>query len=329
MPLKVGSGVDFVPDRDIPNLSNKVILVTGGTGGLGKAAILTLIKKKPSKIYVTARNPSKFQDLVNEIQVENPSMQAVSVLHLLNCDLADLKTVQSAAHQVLTSPTPKLDIFIGSAGVFLAPPALTKDGYEVQFGTNHMSHALLIKLLLPLLLQSPDPRIVLFTSGAFAMHPAGGILFDSLHTTQEKEFRIAAPWRLYAQSKLANVLFCAELARRYPKATAVSVHPGEVYTDGFANVGQWSRRILVAMSMNKFMTPEEGSRNALWAVTAPLYKGEVGNGDGVKESEKGLVVNGAYYEPVGVPGKHVRSSTDGNLARRLWEWTEKELEKLN
>ncbi|TVY49269.1 putative oxidoreductase, partial [Lachnellula cervina] len=283
MPLKVGSGVDFVPDRDIPNLSNKAAssinsrpIQTIRTGGLGKAAILTLIKKKPSKIYVTARNASKFQDLVNEIQAQNPTINATSILHLLNCDLADLQTVQSAAHQVLASTPPKLDIFIGSAGVFLAPPALTKDGYEVHFGTNHMSHALLIKLLLPLLLQSADPRIVLFTSGAFAMHPAGGIRFDSLKTSQEQEFWMAAPWRLYAQSKLANVLYCAELARRYEDVAAVSVHPGEVYTEGFAGVGGWSRRILVAMNMNSFMTPEEGSRNALWAATAPLGKGEGG-----------------------------------------------------
>ncbi|TVY12728.1 putative oxidoreductase [Lachnellula arida] len=303
MPLKVGSGVDFVPDRDIPDLSNKVILVTGGTGGLGKAAILTLIKKKPSKIYVTARNASKFRDLVNEIQASNPTINTTSILHLLACDLADLQTVQAAAQQVLTSTTPKLDILIGSAGIFLAAPALTKDGYEVHFGTNHMSHALLVKLLLPLLLQSPDPRVVLFASGAFAMHPAGGILFRSLCTSQEKEFRIAAPWRLYAQSKLANVLYCAELARRYKHVAAVSV----------------------TRVRNRFMTPEEGSRNALWAATAALWEGEGGDGEG----GKGFVVSGAYYEPVGVPGKHVRQSTDGDLAKRLWEWTEKELERFD
>ncbi|TVY85297.1 putative oxidoreductase [Lachnellula suecica] len=334
MTLKVGSGVDFVPDRDMIELSGKVILVTGGTGGLGKAVVLALVKKNPSKIYLTARNPSKYQDLVDEIQQEMPNTRLNEILHLLECDLGDLKTIQSAAHEVLQTPSPKLDIIICSGGVMFSSPSLTKDGYEIQFGTNHMSHALLIKLLLPLLQNSSDGRISIFTSAGFGLHPSGGILFDSLHTTQEKEIRLATRWQLYSQSKLANLLYAAELARRHPRVTSVAVHPGEIYTPGMASLGWTDRFILSAINLNKFMTPEEGSRNALWSVTAPLFKDQKKVGD-VKEvgdervDGRGFVVNGAYYEPIGAPGKHMRQSTDQDLAERLWEWTEKELEGFN
>jgi NAD(P)-dependent dehydrogenase (short-subunit alcohol dehydrogenase family) len=353
MSPNAGSGVDFLPLRDMIDLSGKMILVTGGnphyldlnlsslmmhlgTGGLGKAVIIGLLMKHPSKIYVTARNPPKFQHLIEEISLEHPTVNANSILHLLTCDLTDLKTVQAAAHEVILSPNPKLDIIIGAAGVMFTTPSVTKDGYEIQFGTNHMSHALLIKLLLPLLLQSPDPRIVLFTSGAFGLHPSGGILFESLHTTQEKEIRLATRWQLYGQSKLANLLYAAELARKHPSVTSVSVHPGAVYTGGFASLGWKDRWILTAMSWRSFITPEEGSWNALWCISAHLWKNQkkmfdekAGENEDERVKGKGFVVNGAFYEPVGVPGKHMRMSADDELARKLWEWTEKELEDFN
>ncbi len=235
---------------------------------MGKAAILTLITKSPSKIYLTTRNPPQCQKLIDDIQLEHPNIEVREILYPLNCDLEDLKTVQAAAHEVLASPEPKLDIILGSAGVMLVPPSVTKDGYEIQFGTNHISHALLIKLLLPLLLKSPDGRIVLFTSQGFSLHPAGGILFDSLRSTQEKEIRLATRWQLYGQSKLANILYTAELARRYPGVTSVSVHPGVVNTGGFASLPWLDRAIMTTMNVGNWITPEEGSRNALWSATA-------------------------------------------------------------
>jgi NAD(P)-dependent dehydrogenase (short-subunit alcohol dehydrogenase family) len=311
-----------------------MLMICIGTGGLGKPVILALIKKNPSKIYLTARNSSKCQRLIDEIQSEHPTMEVKTIIHPLKCNLADLRSVQSAAHEVLASPTPKLDIIIGSAGVMLVAPGLTKDGYEIQFGTNHMSHALLIKLLLPLLVESPDGRVVLFTSQGFGMHPSGGILFDSLHSTQEKQIRLATRWQLYGQSKLANLLYPAELARRHPSVTSVSVHPGVVNTEGFSSLGWWGRFILTGLNFNNWVTPEEGSRNALWSVTAPLYRDQQKTDDESKMKDerirgKGFVVNGAYYEPVGAPGKHIRMSSDEDLAKRLWEWTEKELEGYN
>ena len=166
------------------NLDLSSLMMHPGTGGLGKAVIIGLLMKHPSKIYVTARNPPKFQHLIEEISLEHPTVKANSILHLLTCDLTDLKTVQAAAHEVILSTNPKLDIIIGAAGIMFTPPSVTNDGYEIQFGINHMSHALLIKLLLPLLLQSPDPRIVLFTSGAFGLHPS--VVSSSKAYTQHK-----------------------------------------------------------------------------------------------------------------------------------------------
>jgi NAD(P)-dependent dehydrogenase (short-subunit alcohol dehydrogenase family) len=122
------------------------------------------------------------------------------------------------------------------------PTGLTKDGYEIQFGTNHLGHALLIKLLLPTLQRTADetkggadPRIVLLASKGMTLHPTGGIVFDELRTTQEN--LAFAHWRLYGQSKLANILYAAELARRLPQITSVSVHPGVMMTGLVTGLG--------------------------------------------------------------------------------------------
>jgi retinol dehydrogenase-12 len=118
--------------------------------------------------------------------------------------------------------------------------------------------------------------------------------------------------------------------------TSVSVHPGAVYTGGFASLGWKDRWILTAMRWRSFITPEEGSRNALWCISAHLWKNQkkvfdekMGENEDERVKGKGFVVNGAFYEPVGVPGKHMRMSVDEDLARKLWEWTEKELEDFN
>ena len=192
------------------------------------------------------------------------------------------------------------------------PPALTKDGYEVQFGTNHLGHALLIKLLMPTLERSAqepasDARVVIITSEAFIMHPSEGIVFKDLRTVQT--FVLGGGWRRYGQSKLANMLYAAELARRYPSITTVSVHPGVIATGlvtGLSLVNQVSLRLLY---IGRMVTIEEGVKNQLWAAT----------------TERKNLVNGTYYAPVGVPGKHYRMSKDVNLARELWEWTHKAL----
>lgn len=206
------------------------------------------------------------------------------------------------------------------------PPGVTHDGYEIQFGVNHLSHALLVKLLLPILLStasqpSSDVRIVFLASLAFTGHPLGGILFDSLKSSQEIFFPGTGPWQRYGQSKLANILYPAELARRYGapengNLTAVSIHPGTFNTQLISSLGFVERAGIYIVNLGnvKDETIEgEGGWNTCWAAT----------------SARENIVNGGFYMPVGVKGKKLRENKNDKLAGELWEWTERELEGWN
>jgi NAD(P)-dependent dehydrogenase (short-subunit alcohol dehydrogenase family) len=230
----------------------------------------------------------------------------------LACDLASLSSVNKAAESFLAQES-RLDLLMCNAGIMAVPPGKTKDGYEVQFGTNHLGHALLIQKCLPLLQQTAavpgaDVRVVILTSLGFRMHPPAGIVFSDLMT--EQKFSAFGAWIRYGQSKLANLLYARELARRYPSITSVSVHPGVVSTGLVENLG-WANRAFVYMTnMGKLMKPEEGAYNQLWASTTP------------RENLK----NGQFYEPVGIlSSKLDKVSKDDALAKQLWEWTDKGL----
>ncbi|KAL3433238.1 hypothetical protein BDV09DRAFT_186837 [Aspergillus tetrazonus] len=234
------AGVSFSPEKDIPNLLGKVILITGGTAGLGAAAVIHLAKHSPAHIYISGRN-AKSADVV--IQQAQKSGTKVS---FLACDLASLDSVKKAADTILAQES-RLDLLMCNAGIMAVPPGKTSDGYEVQFGTNHLGHALLIQKCLPLLQQTAalpgaDVRVVILTSLGFRMHPSAGIVFSDLKS--EQNFTAFGSWIRYGQSKLANILYARELARRYPSITSVSVHPGVVGTGLVENLG-WAKRTCV------------------------------------------------------------------------------------
>ena len=230
----------------------------------------------------------------------------------IECDLASLASVEKAANK-FTSETQRLDVLMCNAGIMAQPPGLTEDGYELHFGTNHLGHALLIKLLLPTMLRTAeepnsDVRIVILTSAGFRATPmANGIVFKDLRTTQD--MGAAGGWMRYGQSKLANLLYATELARRYPSITTVSIHPGVVGTGLVANLSILNKALVYVTNLGKVKTPTEGVWNQLFAATG-------------KREE---LVSGQYYEPVGVLGQHNKYSNNKELAERLWEWTQEEL----
>jgi NAD(P)-dependent dehydrogenase (short-subunit alcohol dehydrogenase family) len=195
------------------------------------------------------------------------------------------------------------------------PPGLTKDGYEIQFGTNHVGHALLTKILLPVLLKTAqlpgaDVRIILLTSFAYESAPGGGILFKDLKTVQDN-FLVAGPWRRYGQSKLADLLYAAELARRYPQITALAIHPGTINTGLASNLNLFNKGVFYMKTWRTLVNSDEGVWNQLWAVSA----------------NKKDLVNGAYYVPVGVnEALKTKDAKNEALAEELWTWTQKELE---
>jgi NAD(P)-dependent dehydrogenase (short-subunit alcohol dehydrogenase family) len=175
------TSIKFNPDTDIPALTGKVILVTGGTNGLGKESILQLAKHEPAEIWMGARNAEKVQTAINDIQESVPKSVSIKFLHI---DLGSFASISEAA-TVFKKHSLRLDILMLNAGIMITPAGLTEDGYEIQFGTNHMGHALLTKLLLPILsstaaLPDSNVRVVVLSSEAYTMAPSEGIAWETL-----------------------------------------------------------------------------------------------------------------------------------------------------
>ncbi|PYI13625.1 retinol dehydrogenase 11 [Aspergillus violaceofuscus CBS 115571] len=301
----------FNPDTDIPDLSGKVILITGGTAGLGAQTARQLAKHGPAHIYISGRNASGADTLISQIQENTTTTTKATLVTFLPCDLADLTSVQQAASTFLAQES-HLDVLMCNAGIMARPPGLTTDGYEIQFGTNHLGHALLIQKLLPRLqataAEGHNVRVILLTSLRFKMHPPGGIAFDALRTTQE--YPAFAGWIRYGQSKLANLLYARELARRYPELTSISLTPGVVNTGLVGNLGCWNRAFVWVSNLGQVMKPAEGAYHQLWAATTATAH----------------LTNGGFYEPVGVLSSKLDSAAQHQeLATRLWDWTDEAL----
>lgn len=377
------------PKQDEPaNLAGKVLLITGGTSGLGAASAIALARLGPAKIYICGRRAKAADAVIQQIYEEQdhtqpfldndnttetektptsppsqqettkPPAKRIPEVTFLHCDLADLSSVQNAARHLLKRET-KLDLLMANAGVAAVAPGRTRDGYEMHFGTNHVGHALLIRMLLPLLQAAANPnknknacggRVVTVTSFAFkAASWWGGIPLERMkvvassssspktkpkskieteteieikqgktetttttttktESDSQSEWLTLWRWKRYAESKLANVAYAKELARRYPAVTSVSVSPGFVETEMVAGMRFCDRLGTRAMGFlaGGMVTPEEGALNQVWAATA----------------EREELINGAVYDPVGTVS---RSTTDAKLGERLWEWTEREI----
>ncbi|KAH6984286.1 hypothetical protein BKA56DRAFT_614035 [Ilyonectria sp. MPI-CAGE-AT-0026] len=137
----------FNPDKDIPNLSGKVILVTGGNNGLGKETVLQLSKHEPAHIFLAARSEAKALPAIEEMCKAVPDAAPITFIPL---DLASFDSIKQAAAS-FKAQSSQLHVLINNAGIMGTPAGTTKEGYEVQFGTNYVGHALLTKLLLPML----------------------------------------------------------------------------------------------------------------------------------------------------------------------------------
>ncbi|KAI0809630.1 putative short-chain dehydrogenase [Xylaria sp. FL0064] len=305
--------VDFNPEKDIPPLDGKVIFVTGGTAGLGKASIQALVRRGASHIYFTGRNTKAGEALIADMKKANPSVG----LTFLEMDFLSLASVKKGCDQFVHD---RLDVLMCNAGIMFKPPALSKDGYEATFATNHLAHALIIKNLLPTLLktaESPDAdvRLVSLTSEGWFGHPKEGVNFSTLQTTQASAF---GKFTRYGQSKLANIVYAAEVARRCPQIMAISVHPGVVKTDLVNSLSLPEKAIVYGANFVKgveLMEEEQGCLSQLWVAA------------GARRDE---LVNGAYYQPVGVMSNSTldKIATSEEFANKLWTWTDDALAKV-
>ncbi|KAH8648983.1 hypothetical protein BGZ60DRAFT_422770 [Tricladium varicosporioides] len=301
---------DFSSDRDIPSLKGKVILITGGTAGLGHASVVALAKHNPEHIYFTGRNTTAADALISLLRSTNPDVP----LTFLQMDMSSLSSVKDASKNFSHH---RLDIMMCNAGIMQTPPGLSRDGYEIQFAVNHLGHAMLIRELLPILLKTSnlpgsDVRIVSNTSMGWKSHPTGGVQFDKLKTTQEG---IMGSFVRYGQSKVANILYAAELSRRHPSITSVTIHPGVIQTGLVTDLPAAKRRF-VNVSCFILGIPivklEDGILNQLWAAAG---------------AHKNDIVNGAFYMPVGIMSNHELDKTakSEKLGKELWEWTQNAL----
>lgn len=293
--------------NDIPDLSGRLAIVTGATGGLGLETALVLAGKG-AEVVLAARNPDKGAEAERLIRSRHPN--AAVRFDLL--DLASLASVQAFAERHLATGRP-IDILIDNAGVMALPTRQTTvDGFEMQFGTNYLSHFALVGRLLPLLIGA-KARVVQLSSVA---HRTGRIRLDDLNSQTHY-----SPWPVYQQSKLAMLMFALELQRRSDAhgwgLTSVAAHPGFARTDLIANghagkPGLFARGARLLESVLSH-SAADGALPILMAAILPNP------------------TPGGYYGPTGFqemkgpPGVAVikRQARDADVARRLWAESER------
>lgn len=278
---------------------------TLGNNGLGAASVKQLAKHN-AHVFMGARTALKAEAAIAEIKEELPHAK----ITFLELDLASFESIKKAANSFQASST-KLDVLMNNAGVMALPASTTTDGYEIQFGTNHLGHALFTKLLMPILQRTADEgsdvRVVNLSSAGHALPPKGGLVLKEANT----DMSAFNTWVRYGHSKLANILFTRELARRYPSIKSSAVHPGGIDTGlslGFQKSHPWLAVLLRPISL-VLKTPQQGALTQLFAATSP----------GVK--------SGQYYVPTAVENAGSKYSQDQKLADELWQWTESELAK--
>jgi NAD(P)-dependent dehydrogenase (short-subunit alcohol dehydrogenase family) len=284
---------------DIPDQTGRVAVITGANSGIGLEAARYLAARG-AHVVLACRDEGKSRAAAERITGELADVQ----VDTLGLDLSSLDSVRAAAAEI-RERYPRLDLLINNAGVMMPPHGRTADGFELQFGTNHLGHFALTGLVLPSLLAAAGSRVVTVSSNG---HKVGKIRFDDLQW--ERRYRRMGA---YAQSKLANLLFTYELQRRLAAAgdptIAVAAHPGTSDT---------------ALVRHMPAFAQVGSR------LVPNQSAIMGALPTVRAATDPAVAGGDYYGPAGLgefagPPKLVRSSSrshDEAAARQLWAVSE-------
>lgn len=291
---------------DAPSLSGHAALVTGATSGLGLETAAALASRG-ARVLVAGRDPARTERAVEKASASAAEGGSAEPLAL---DLASLASVRAAADDVVER-VDRLDLLVNNAGVMAPPFGQTEDGFETQIGTNHLGHFALTAWVMPALLACDNPRVVTVSSGA---HRMGTIHPDDLHYAH----RSYSAWPAYGASKLANLLFTAELSRRADDAdaplVAVAAHPGFAATNLQYAGPRWAHNPLgraVTRAVNGVLAQSaaDGALPQLYAATMLDVRGNDYYGpDGMGESRGG-------------PTRVGRSDAagDADMARELWE----------
>lgn len=277
------------------DLKGKTILITGCNSGLGQetARVLAL---RGARIVGTARSVEKAEGALIDFGSNHLGYA---------CELSDPKSVRACV-AALKKEGLKFDAVICNAGIMALPKLEQAHGYELQFFTNHIGHFILVTGLLAQL--TAEGRVVMLSSSAHNMAPKEGIQFDNL--SGAKEYK---PWKAYGQSKLANMLFAKELARRFvgSKKTANAVHPGVIRT----NLGRHMPAIA----------------NVVFAAVGPIFLKSIPQGAAtqcyVAVHANTAAINGEYFADVNI-AKPRSDANDAAMAKRLWDVSEEIVAKL-
>ncbi len=288
---------------DIPDQSGRTVVVTGANTGIGYHTAAELAFRG-AHVVLAVRNLEKGNTALARIIAVKPDAD----ITLQELDLGSLASIRRAA-QALRASYPRIDLLINNAGVMWTPKQVTEDGFELQFGTNHLGHFALTGLLLDHLLAVRGSRVVTVSSLGHRLRAA--IHFDDLQWERSYS-RVGA----YGQSKLANLLFTYELQRRLADAAAptlaVAAHPGGSNTDLSRNLPGIVQPIKAVLAPLLFQGPQSGAWPTLRAATDPTVEG------------------GQYYGPDGLGEQRGRpklvqssaQSHDAELQRRLWDVSE-------
>jgi NAD(P)-dependent dehydrogenase (short-subunit alcohol dehydrogenase family) len=283
---------------DMRDMTGSTVIITGGNSGIGYEAAVDLVRRGAT-VVITARNRERGEAAVEQIRRRTGS----SAISMIDLDLASLDSVRAAADELLAAHE-RIDVLVNNAGAVLSSRTMTVDGFEATFAGNHLGHHLLTNLLLERLQQSAPARVV--TVASLAHHMArNAISFDDLDRTSSYR-----PFEVYAESKLANILFTTELARRLvgTGVTANACHPGSVRS-GFGGTGDTSglERIGLTIARPFMVSPARGAEPIVWLAA----------------SRSAARLSGAYVSGGYLPGvRQSRTSgaaRDPELARRLWE----------
>ncbi|HEX3779782.1 MAG TPA: oxidoreductase [Pseudonocardiaceae bacterium] len=296
-------------ETDIPDLTGRTMVVTGANSGLGLRTSAVLADRG-AHVLLACRSAQRGEVALRAITERGGSAELVSL------DLADLASVRAAAARIRELTGDRLDVLLNNAGVMMTPKATTKDGFELQFGSNHLGHAALTWLLMPALRGIPGSRVVTMSS---LMARAGRINMADPNFTH----RLYLPTSGYGQAKLANAVFATELDRRLRAAgvevASMAAHPGYTATELTTNMARSRRGVgrtvvgIFGSMSNSFIgqSVATGALPELYAATAPDAEG------------------GRYYGPKGFAQMYghptvVRfpsAARDETIGARLWELT--------
>ena len=291
---------------DIPDLTGKTVIVTGGNSGLGFESVKAFALKGAC-VILACRTVTKGEEAKKRILKFLPTADIL----VMELDLADLKSIRNFAAKFKQNHA-RLDVLLNNAGIMMVPYSLTKDGFESQLGTNHLGHFALTGLLLEVLKDSPASRVVNVSSMA---HSSGEMDFNNLLYENGKDY---SPLKAYGRSKLSNLLFTYELQRFFEKnkmnTIALAAHPGLSDTNlGHYMMEKWYFRLIMPIFFRMAQPASMGALPELRASVDPEAKPNEFYGPDGKRQMKG-------YPVVVQPKQKAFNKED---ARKLWEISEK------